>query len=104
VSQIGWPLVTAAVTSTGRKLLLVPTANGPGDRRWLFGYSRAAGGHVESVDGTAERMIFPGRLLFNGCDARVKRTLTVMLLQAPGGSVYARPEVWMRNYRLPSLT
>ena len=49
-------------------------------------------------------MIFPGRLLFNGCGARVKRTLTVMLLQAPSGSVYARPEVWMRNYRLPSLT
>jgi len=42
VSQIGWPLVTAAVTSAGRKLLLVPTANGPGDRGWLFGYSWAA--------------------------------------------------------------
>jgi hypothetical protein len=62
----------------GRKLLLVPTANDPGDRRWLFGYSWAAGGHVGS--GTAGRKIFPGRLLFSGCGARVKNRLTVTLL------------------------
>jgi hypothetical protein len=63
-------------------------SRGPRLAIWLL-----LGSHVGSVDGTAERMIFPGRLLFSGCDARVKKDIDRNAAPGPDGSVYARPEV-----------